>query len=168
MVLPVVTANRFCTRYAPNYYFPGKLTRTGKKKKHRFGWLCRDQQCEQRVEHDIHNWPSRRVVLQRRRWLVVPQRHVHRYRVRSVRSHHLRPTFFFKVRCSFTIGSDGSLVVTVGAHQAIAVHTGALGQGASEPMTADLVPVLFSVNATTTLGEVFGLFSSPGVWSLNH
>lgn len=68
---------------------------------------------------------------------------------------------------AFTIGSDGSLVVTVGAHQAIAVHTGALGSGASEPKTALLVPVLFSVNATTAFGEnvfVVGGVSALGNW----
>ena len=71
---------------------------------------------------------------------------------------------FFKFCRSFAIASDGSLAVTVDAHQAIAVHTGALGSGTSEPRTAELVPVLFNVNAMTTFGEV-GLLL-PGVSSL--
>lgn len=65
---------------------------------------------------------------------------------------------------AFTISSDGSLGVTVGAHQAIAVHTGALGSGSSEPKTAELVPVLFNVNATTTFGEnIFVVGNVPGL-----
>jgi hypothetical protein len=40
------------------------------------------------------------------------------------------------------------------------LHIGALGKGTSEPKTADLVPVLFDFNVTTTFGEV-GLL--PGV-----
>ena len=58
------------------------------------------------------------------------------------------------VVCRFTIGSDGSLVVTVGVRQAIAVHVGALGIGTGAPLTAQQVPVLFYENANTTLGEV--------------
>ena len=34
------------------------------------------------------------------------------------------------------------------------MHTGALGRGTSELKTAELVPVLFNVKATTTFGEV--------------
>ena len=56
--------------------------------------------------------------------------------------------------CSFTIGSDGSLVATVGARQAVAVHVGALGTGTGVPQVASQVPVLFYETATTTLGEV--------------
>ncbi|KAN0137509.1 Glycoside hydrolase superfamily [Lactarius tabidus] len=65
---------------------------------------------------------------------------------------------------AFTISSDGSLAVTIGVHQAIAVHTGALGSGSSEPKTAELLPVLFNVNATTTFGEnIFVVGSVPGL-----
>ncbi|KAI9433229.1 glycoside hydrolase [Lactarius indigo] len=55
---------------------------------------------------------------------------------------------------AFTIGSDGSMAALVGAHQAIAVHTGALGKG-TKPKSTELrlVPVLFNVNATTIFGE---------------
>lgn len=59
----------------------------------------------------------------------------------------------------FSIGNGGSLSATVGPRQAIAVHTGAKGSGVSVPNTAQLVPVLFSENATTTFGEVSGCFS---------
>ncbi|KAI9456012.1 glycoside hydrolase [Lactarius psammicola] len=68
---------------------------------------------------------------------------------------------------AFTIDSDGGLAVTVGAHQAIAVHTGALGTGMSEPKMLELVPVLFDVNATTTFGEnifVVGSVLGLGNW----
>ena len=58
--------------------------------------------------------------------------------------------------CSFTIGGDGSLVVTVGPRQAIAVHVGQLGTGTGLPPTAQQIPVLFYEIATTTLGEVGG------------
>ncbi|KAF8259045.1 glycoside hydrolase family 13 protein [Lactarius quietus] len=72
---------------------------------------------------------------------------------------------------AFTIDSDGSLTVAVGARQAIAVHTGALGSGTSEPKTAEFVPVLFDVNATTTFGEnIFGVGNVPGLgnWDLSN
>ncbi len=65
------------------------------------------------------------------------------------------PVFFW---CSFTISNDSSLAVTVGTRQAIAVHTGALGNGTSTPKTAQQVPVLFHENATTTYGEVGNLW----------
>ena len=64
---------------------------------------------------------------------------------------------------SFSIGNGGSLKVTVGPRQAIAVHTGAKGNGVSIPSTAQLVPVLFSENATTTYGEVSVFFCRPGL-----
>jgi hypothetical protein len=54
----------------------------------------------------------------------------------------------------FTIGSGGSLVVSVGARQAVAVHVGELGVGTGAPLTAQQVPVMFYENATTKLGEV--------------
>lgn len=53
----------------------------------------------------------------------------------------------------FMIGFGGSLTVTVGPRQAIAVHTGAMGIGSPAPK-AQQVSVLFSENATTTYGEV--------------
>ena len=59
----------------------------------------------------------------------------------------------------FSIGNGGSLSATVGPRQAIAVHTGAKGTGVSVPNTAQLVPVLFSENATTTFGEVSRFFA---------
>ncbi|KAH9054852.1 hypothetical protein EDB87DRAFT_1567972, partial [Lactarius vividus] len=71
---------------------------------------------------------------------------------------------------AFTIGPDGSMSVTVGAHQAIAVHTGALGSGTSGPKTTELrlVPVLFNVNATTTFGEnIFVVGNVPGLGNLD-
>lgn len=58
--------------------------------------------------------------------------------------------------CSFTIGNDGSLAVTIGARQAIAVHVGALGIGTSVPLLVQQVAVLFYESATTTDGEVRG------------
>ncbi|KAI9429653.1 glycoside hydrolase superfamily, partial [Lactarius psammicola] len=67
----------------------------------------------------------------------------------------------------FTISNDSSLAVTVGVRQAIAVHTGALGNGTSTPKTAQQVPVLFHENASTTNGEnVFVAGSVPqlGNW----
>ncbi|KAH8986767.1 glycoside hydrolase [Lactarius hatsudake] len=68
---------------------------------------------------------------------------------------------------AFTIGDDGSLVATVGARQAIAVHVGALGSGTDMPKMAQQVPVLFYENATTTYGDnIFVLGSVPqlGNW----
>lgn len=119
----------------------------------RFSRLRRDQQRGQRVEHDIQDGPSWRILLQRHRRLIIPRRHLYRVRVRFA-STSLAVTCFLKFHHSFVIDSDGSLAVTVGAHEAIAVHTGALGSGSSEPKTAERVPVLFNVNATTTFGEV--------------
>ncbi|KAH9058949.1 glycoside hydrolase [Lactarius deliciosus] len=55
---------------------------------------------------------------------------------------------------AFTISNDGSLVATVGARQAIAVHVGALGSGTIMPKVAQQVPVLFYENATTIYGDV--------------
>ncbi|KAH9054684.1 glycoside hydrolase family 13 protein [Lactarius vividus] len=72
---------------------------------------------------------------------------------------------------ALSIGSDGTLAVTIGAHQAIAVHTGALGNGTSVLKTAELVPVLFVEYATTTFGEnVFVVGSVPGLgdWDPNN
>jgi len=68
---------------------------------------------------------------------------------------------------AFTIGNDGGFAVTVGAHQAIALHVGALGTGTSAPSLAQQVPVLFYEDATTTLGEdIFVVGSVPqlGNW----
>ena len=61
------------------------------------------------------------------------------------------------VICRFLIPSDGSLTVTIGPWQAIAVHTGALGLGLPTPGVATQVSVIFSETATTTLGEVSAL-----------
>jgi hypothetical protein len=69
----------------------------------------------------------------------------------------------------FKIGSDGSLTVTVGPRQAIAVHTGAgarttgYGVETSSPKTVQQVVILFSVNATTTYGEVSIVLSFCGL-----
>ncbi|KAH9169807.1 glycoside hydrolase [Lactarius sanguifluus] len=63
-----------------------------------------------------------------------------------------------------------SLTVSVGAHQAMAVHTGALGYGTSGPKMVELglVPVLFNVNATTTFGEnIFVVGNVPGLGNLD-
>jgi len=71
---------------------------------------------------------------------------------------------------SFSIGVGGSLSVTVGPRQAIAVHTGSMGIGMGSP-TAPQVPVLFSENATTTFGEnVFVVGSVPqlGNWDSSN
>jgi len=65
------------------------------------------------------------------------------------------------------IPSDGSLTVTIGPWQAIAVHTGALGLGLPTPGVATQVSVIFSETATTTLGEnIFVVGSVPqlGNW----
>jgi hypothetical protein len=59
--------------------------------------------------------------------------------------------------CRFQIVNDGSLAVTIGPRQAIAVHTGALGNGMGNP-TAQQVSVMFSEYATTILGEVSALW----------
>ena len=64
----------------------------------------------------------------------------------------------------FVIGFGGSLGVTVGPRQAIAVHTGAKGNGVSAPNTAQQVSVVFSENATTTFGEVSGFFFAGLAW----
>jgi hypothetical protein len=55
--------------------------------------------------------------------------------------------------CRFSVGSGGSLSVTIDPRQAIAVHTRAMGAGIPVP-TAQQVSVLFSENATTSYGEV--------------
>lgn len=62
------------------------------------------------------------------------------------------------------IGFGGSLSVTVGPRQAIAVHTGAKGNGVSVPDTAQQVSVIFSENATTTFGEVSGFVFAGLAW----
>jgi hypothetical protein len=65
----------------------------------------------------------------------------------------------------------GSLTVTVGPRQAIAVHTGAMGVGNPVPKTAQQVSVLFSENATTTLGEnifVVGSAAQLGNWNSSN
>src|SRR6266851_10383333 len=59
--------------------------------------------------------------------------------------------------CRFSIPLDGSLTVTIGPWQAIAVHTGALGKGLPTPEVTTQVSVIFSETATTTLGEVSAL-----------
>ena len=64
----------------------------------------------------------------------------------------------------FLIGFGGSLSVTVGPRQAIAVHTGAKGNGVSVPNTAQQVSVIFSENATTTFGEVSNFFFAGLAW----
>ena len=66
------------------------------------------------------------------------------------------PYFGFVRR--FPIGLDGSLTVTVGPRQAIAVHTGAMGVGSPTPEPAQQVSVLFSETATTSYGEVSALY----------
>ena len=106
------------------------------------------------MEHDIHDRTARRLVLQRHRRLI---------RRRSVHWDYVRGKTLLLPRtsqltssatCSFTIGSDGSLVVTVGPRQAIAVHVGQLGTGTGLPPTAQQIPVLFYEIANTTMGEV--------------
>ncbi|KAH9169805.1 glycoside hydrolase [Lactarius sanguifluus] len=72
---------------------------------------------------------------------------------------------------AFTINNDGSLVATVGARQAIAVHVGALGSGTTTPKIAQQVPVLFYENATTTYGDnIFVVGSVPqlGNWNTTN
>ncbi|KAH9981801.1 glycoside hydrolase [Russula compacta] len=68
----------------------------------------------------------------------------------------------------FSIASDGSLTVTVGPRQAIAVHTGAFSHGTPGiPTLAPRVSVLFSESATTQLGEnifVVGNVPQLGNW----
>lgn len=56
--------------------------------------------------------------------------------------------------CRFWIGLDGSLTVTIGPRQAVAVHVGAMGIGSPTPKAASPVSVIFSEAATTTPGEV--------------
>lgn len=48
-----------------------------------------------------------------------------------------RGLVFFFLHCSLTISSDGSWAVIVGGHQAVAMHTGALGNGTSDPKAAE-------------------------------
>ncbi|KAI0289065.1 glycoside hydrolase [Russula brevipes] len=63
---------------------------------------------------------------------------------------------------AFWIGWGGSLTVTIGPRQAIAVHTGAEGIGASVPEEAQQVSVMFYETATTTFGEhIFVVGSLP-------
>jgi hypothetical protein len=53
--------------------------------------------------------------------------------------------------------SSGKFSVTIAARDAIAIHTGALGEGSSgssPPPTSGTVSVSFSETATTTFGEV--------------
>lgn len=52
------------------------------------------------------------------------------------------------------IGLEGSLTVTIGPRQAVAVHTGAMGIGSPTPKASGPVSVIFSEIATTTDGEV--------------
>lgn len=54
----------------------------------------------------------------------------------------------------FWIGLQGSLTVTIGPRQAIAVHVGAMGTGSPTPKASGPVSVIFSEIATTTPGEV--------------
>ncbi|KAF8259044.1 glycoside hydrolase [Lactarius quietus] len=72
---------------------------------------------------------------------------------------------------AFTIGGDGSLIVTVGPRQAVAVHVGQIGTGTGMPLVAQQVPVLFYENATTTFGEnIFVVGSVPqlGNWDTSN
>jgi len=67
---------------------------------------------------------------------------------------------------AFSVGSDGSLTVTIGPRQAIALHTGALGTANPTP-NVQQVPVLFSESATTAYGEnifVVGSLPQLGNW----
>jgi hypothetical protein len=59
---------------------------------------------------------------------------------------------------SLFVRYGGSLSVTIGPRQAIAVHAGAIGVGVTIPEMAQQVSVLFSENATTVDGEVSGWF----------
>jgi len=66
----------------------------------------------------------------------------------------------------FQIGYDGRLAVTVGPRQAIAVHTGARTRyevETSSLKSVEQVSILFSVNATTTYGEVSTVLSFGGL-----
>jgi len=68
---------------------------------------------------------------------------------------------------SFWVGIEGSLTVTIGPRQAIAVHVGALGTGSPTPKASGPVSVIFSEIATTTPGEnIFVVGSVPqlGNW----
>jgi len=70
---------------------------------------------------------------------------------------------------AFRIAYDGSLTVTVGPRQAIAMHTGARARGLSLPKqkTPQQVTILFSETANTTFGEnIFVVGSVPqlGNW----
>jgi hypothetical protein len=73
----------------------------------------------------------------------------------SLASQPIRLALFWFRR--FQIGLNGSLTVTVGPRQAIAVHTGAMGIGLPTPEPAQQVSVLFSETATTSYGEVSAL-----------
>ncbi|KAH9981799.1 glycoside hydrolase family 13 protein [Russula compacta] len=82
---------------------------------------------------------------------------------------------FSKGVCSggtaFQIGYGGSLKITVGPRQAIAVHTGARGVGGPTPTTAPQVPILFSENATTAFGQnilVVGSVPQLGNWDSSN
>jgi len=67
---------------------------------------------------------------------------------------------------SFWIGVDGSLTVTIGPYQAIAVHSGARGKPWPDPDVAQHVSVLFYETATTTVGE--NIFVVGSVRELGH
>ena len=66
------------------------------------------------------------------------------------------------------------MTVTIDPRQAIAMHTGAMGVGMPAPATAKLVSVVFSVNVTTTFGEVsserfwFGLLFYRAIGAKDH
>ena len=155
MGLPVGATYRLRTRYVPHDLRVPGISRAWEK--HRRDRIRSYQQRGRRVEHDIHDGPSQRVVLQRHRRLV-PQRRMHRDRVRLVSESAPPATnLFINFDSSFPISTAGLLDVTIGPRQAIAVHTGAMGSGTSTPKTAEFVPVLFNVNASVALtapGEV--------------
>jgi hypothetical protein len=75
--------------------------------------------------------------------------------------------------CRFWIGFDGSLTVTIGPRQAVAVHVGAVGIGSPTPKAASQVSVIFAEVATTSPGEVstisfVGVLSDQTYCTVNH
>jgi hypothetical protein len=67
--------------------------------------------------------------------------------------------------------SDGTLLVTIGPYQAIAVHSGARGKESPFPIPARHVSVLFYETATTIPGEVSAhRFRAPTAltFTINH
>ena len=150
MVLPVVPANILCTWYVL-HPFLSNVSYTRGKSQAQSASSRSTTRTARGARHSIRAFPADPTVMSSTAHHPTT---AHVLGPRTFRFHFSCCNLLFNFHHSFAIDSDGSLAVNVGAHQAIAVHTGALGSRSSEPRTAERVPVLFNVNATTTFGEV--------------